>query len=750
MRNYTHRLALLGAVLAGGLVLLAVGLVIALGVRSVVAEPGSAPAAQTVPSPGHAWTELQDHGVSGSDYWLGTTDNNALELRVNGARALRLEPNGTSPNVIGGYSGNSVTAGVTGAAICGGGANGSTNQVTDDLGTAAGGVGNQAGDGAGTTSDRSFATVGGGQFNTAGGEAATVGGGAYNSASELWSTVGGGGSNDASSQYAAVGGGWNNDASGTQATVGGGLRNTASGVSATISGGSDNTASSTDATVGGGAVNEATGGGATVAGGGANRASDDFCAVGGGGYNQAGDNAGTTWDRRYATVSGGYSNEASGSHSTVGGGDQNAATDHAATVGGGGLNTASAYASTVAGGDSNTASGSDATVGGGVFNTASGLFATVAGGYSNTAIGYAATIAGGGRSDPGNAATGNRVTDDYGTVGGGGNNQAGDNAGSTSDRTFATVGGGDGNTASGYSSTVGGGRYNTASRDYATVGGGYNNEATAWDATVGGGYQNTAIEDNDTVGGGWVNLASGGSATVPGGYMNTAYGPYSFAAGRQAKANNAGCFVWGDSTDADVACNDDNRFVARASGGVYLYTSGDLSTGAYLAAGSGSWSSVSDRDLKDNFTPVDGQEVLASLAEMPIATWNYEAQDPSIRHMGPAAQDFSAAFGLGESETAISTVDADGVALAAIQGLYELSQEQAARIETLEQENASLQQQLDDVERRVTALEGGTSTNGTGVGPLSDISAGWLAVLGGLVAVAGLVLVQRQRAGGER
>jgi hypothetical protein len=210
-----------------------------------------------------------------------------------------------------------------------------------------------------------------------------------------------------------------------------------------------------------------------------------------------------------------------------------------------------------------------------------------------------------------------------------------------------------------------------------------------------------------------------------------------------ARANNAGCFVWGDNADADVACNDNNQFIARASGGVYLYTSGDLSTGAYLAAGSGSWSSVSDRNLKDNFTPVDGQEVLASVAEIPIATWNYKAQDAAIRHMGPVAQDFYAAFGLGESETAISIVDADGVALAAIQGLYQLSQEQAARIQALEAENASLQQRLSDLEARVAALEGGASTSGAAAGPLSGLSAGWLA-LGGLLVV-GLVLAQRRR-----
>jgi len=146
---------------------------------------------------------------------------------------------------------------------------------------------------------------------------------------------------------------------------------------------------------------------------------------------------------------------------------------------------------------------------------------------------------------------------------------------------------------------------------------------------------------------------------------------------------------------------------------------------------------------------VDGQEILASLADVPITTWNLKSQDPAIRHMGPVAQDFSAAFGLGESDTAISTIDADGVALAAIQGLYSLSQEQAVQIETLEEENAGLQEQLNDLEARVTALGGGAKPSGAAAWPLSGFTAGWLA-LGGLVVVVGLVLVQRRRVGGER
>jgi hypothetical protein len=104
---------------------------------------------------------------------------------------------------------------------------------------------------------------------------------------------------------------------------------------------------------------------------------------------------------------------------------------------------------------------------------------------------------------------------------------------------------------------------------------------------------------------------------------------------------------------------------------------------------------------------VDTQELLARLAENPITTWNYKAQDLSIRHIGPMAQDFNALIeGLGgEGEKYINTLDADGVALAAIQGLYQLSQEQAARIEELEAENASLQEWLSDMEARLAALE---------------------------------------------
>jgi len=179
-----------------------------------------------------------------------------------------------------------------------------------------------------------------------------------------------------------------------------------------------------------------------------------------------------------------------------------------------------------------------------------------------------ATIGGGGAS--GNT---NRVTDDYGTVGGGRNNRAGNDTGTTSDAPWATIGGGHYNTAGNALATVGGGFDNTASGNSSTIAGGNGNIASNIYATVGGGLSNTASGMYATVGGGAGNIASGGShATVPGGQSNTAQGSHSFAAGRRAKANHDGSFVWADSTNADFASTANDQFLIRAGGNVGIGT----------------------------------------------------------------------------------------------------------------------------------------------------------------------------------
>ncbi len=294
---------------------------------------------------GRYWKLTGNSGTNPSTHFLGTTDNQALELRVNNARALRIEPDTTasaSPNLIGGYSGNSVTSGVVGATISGGGASSNANRVTDNYGTVGGGVNNRAGNNDGTTNNTSYATVGGGGGNVASGIYATVAGGNSNTASGYIATVGGGDANTASGDWSTVGGGRQNTTSNNYATVGGGYQNSASGDTNTI----------------------------------------------GGGYNNQASNYGTT-------IGGGNSNQASGYVAVVGGGEQNNASGNFATVGGGGANSASGYAATVGGGDSNTASGDYATVGGGYLNTANGNYATVGGGRSNTASAPGATVPGG-------------------------------------------------------------------------------------------------------------------------------------------------------------------------------------------------------------------------------------------------------------------------------------------------------------------------------------------------------------------
>ena len=91
-------------------------------------------------------------------------------------------------------------------------------------------------------------------------------------------------------------------------------------------------------------------------------------------------------------------------------------------------------------------------------------------------------------------------------------------------------------------------------------------------------------------------------------------------------------------------------------------------TGAFLSDG-GAWTNNSDRDSKVQVAGVDSSSILAKVALLPISTWRYKVEKDQI-HLGPMAQDFRAAFGLGMDEKHIATIDEDGVALAAIQALY--------------------------------------------------------------------------------
>jgi hypothetical protein len=332
------------------------------------------------------------------------------------------------------------------------------------------------------------------------------------------------------------------------------------------------------------------------------------------------------------------------------------------------------------------------------------------------------TISGGGGTVDG-ASYAVKVTNHWGTVAGGALNQAGDNNDpgtggccqsvgggmrNIAGGGIATIAGGYGNEASDSWTTVGGGGLNIASGSSATVGGGISNKASKRLSTVGGGLQNTASGDYATVGGGMMNEASGLYATIGGGFINRASGENSFAAGCLANAVNDGAFVWsGGSVNNCLSATSwvAGQFLAVAPGGVVFYSNAAHSTGVSLPPGGGSWSSVSDRNAKEKFQPANGEALLARLNEIPILTWNYKAQDASIRHIGPMAQDFYAAFQVGEDDRHISTVDADGVALAGVQALYQLSQEKDRVIKAQGEKIEQLAREVDDLRARLAGLE---------------------------------------------
>jgi hypothetical protein len=244
------------------------------------------------------------------------------------------------------------------------------------------------------------------------------------------------------------------------------------------------------------------------------------------------------------------------------------------------------------------------------------------------------------------------------------------------------------------------------------------------------------------VGGGTENLASGAFATVPGGDGNVAAAAHSLAAGHRARVDvaHAGSFLYADATEADFNSAAAGEFAVRASGGVRLVTAVDAAgaptAGVRLPAGSGSWEMLSDRAAKVAFAEADPQQILSQVAALPLSTWSYASEAAPARHLGPTAQDFHAAFGLGSGQTTISAVDADGVALAAIQGLSQLVQEQDQRI-------AELEGQVSSQERRLAELEARLSRSpDRAQNPIPWPAGGWAA--GGLGACAALVLVRRR------
>jgi hypothetical protein len=239
-----------------------------------------------------------------------------------------------------------------------------------------------------------------------------------------------------------------------------------------------------------------------------------------------------------------------------------------------------------------------------------------------------------------------------------------------------------------------------------------------WSLALGGRYNRATGESSvaighqaDAVGVGAMAMGSdasaSGEAAIAIGWNVRASGTRSMALGHYVgTGHRVGALTIGDaggSLQNMMYADADNQFSARFAGGYRLFSNSGLTSGVSLAAGGGSWQSVSDVRKKTAFRDVEGEAVLAKLAAMPVRTWRYRAQDAAIRHMGPTAQDFHAAFGLGESDTTITTVDADGVALAAAKALEQRTRALQRELAMLRAANQALRAENVALRRRQRA-----------------------------------------------
>lgn len=215
---------------------------------------------------------------------------------------------------------------------------------------------------------------------------------------------------------------------------------------------------------------------------------------------------------------------------------------------------------------------------------------------------------------------------------------------------------------------------------------------------------------------GYTNRAVG-QGSVALGYRNGSIGDYSVTLGSRAVAASGcpssgacdlstltdaqghdGAFVFGDnSTTTSIGATANNQFTARAAGGFRFLTNATATTGCTLPPGSGVFNCTSDRNAKRQVTPARG--VLDRLARVPVSTWSYKSEKGGVRHMGPMAQDFRRAFGLGTDDRSIGLLDEAGVSLAAVKELHTKTVRQQRQLDTQADRIAALERRLDALVR---------------------------------------------------
>jgi hypothetical protein len=208
--------------------------------------------------------------------------------------------------------------------------------------------------------------------------------------------------------------------------------------------------------------------------------------------------------------------------------------------------------------------------------------------------------------------------------------------------------------------------------------------------------------------GGFSNLTSRANySSIIGGYDNEISNTSDFYLstilnGKNLKVTHAGNVMMGDSSSTTLTSSADNAFTARFSGGYRFCTNYDCSTGQTLS-GSGDWTSISDKNVKENFSPIDANQILDILFNLDIPSWRYIAQpDKNRRTIGPMAQDFYQLFAkplsLHSTDKLINQADINGFNLTAIKALEKESKK-------LEQENENLNKEMDSLKMRLYKIK---------------------------------------------
>jgi hypothetical protein len=197
-----------------------------------------------------------------------------------------------------------------------------------------------------------------------------------------------------------------------------------------------------------------------------------------------------------------------------------------------------------------------------------------------------------------------------------------------------------------------------------------------------------------------------GLAAIAIGYNVTADQDHTMALGKFASNNGfSGTLIWSDGSataSADTFRNTANNEAAfRATGGFRFRTNLTGTTGCNLPAGSGVFNCTSSRSTKENFAAVNGEALLATLRDVPVTTWNYITEGQQVRHIGPMAEDFSAAFGLGTNNTSIGVQDLAGIGIAAVKAL----EERTAQLQAKTAEVDELRARMLSLEERLARLE---------------------------------------------